>query len=208
MDKKYNSLPRIVLASQSPRRRKLLNLINLAFEVAPSHIDESVQTDEAPAAYVERLALEKAEAAAAKFPNALIIGADTSVVLNGAILGKPADRAEAQSLLTKLSDNIHQVLGGVGLIRTDTRGTVLTRESFTITTDVKFGELTQTEIREYIRTDKPYDKAGGYGIQDDWGALFVKEIIGDYYNVVGFPLHAFYQHLKSFAPELLPHPSG
>lgn len=207
MTKYQNPLTKIILASRSPRRRYLLELINLEFEVAPSHIDETVNENESAEEYVERLAMEKARAAISDYRNALIIGADTSVVLNESILGKPATKDEARSMLTELSYNRHEVIGGVALIATNSSGSINSEHSFTVTTEVTFGSLTEYEIEEYISTDKPYDKAGGYGIQDDWGALFVKRIFGDYYNVVGFPLHEFYQALKSFAPELLPHPN-
>jgi len=202
-----NSLNKIILASRSPRRRHLLELINLKFEVAPSHIDETVKEGESARQYVERLAVEKARAAVATHNNALIIGADTTVVLNGQILGKPAGREEARSMLGELSGNTHEVVGGVALIAAGTSQSDIEVTSFCVTTQVTFGALSEAEIEEYIATDKPYDKAGGYGIQDDWGALFVKQIYGDYYNVVGFPLHDFYQTLKSFAPELIPHPN-
>lgn len=193
----------IILASQSPRRRKLLEQIKLDFIIEPSSCDESINADEDPPAIVQTLALRKAEDVAENKRNALIIGADTIVVFNNQILGKPFSKKEAKNMLHTLGGSRHKVLTGVALVKTDPKENILKKETFVEETEVFFGHLTETEVEAYVAGGSPMDKAGGYGIQDDWGALFVERIEGDYNNVVGLPLYALYQHIKSFAPEVL-----
>lgn len=193
----------IVLASQSPRRKKLLDLLNLKFSIEPSSCDETYGNNEHPSDIVQNLALRKATDVSKGKPSSLIIGADTLVVFKNMILGKPNSAEEAGKMLAKLSENKHEVLTGVALIKTDQQGNIGQKETFVEETIVQFGTLGAEEIENYVQNGSPMDKAGSYGIQDDWGATFVKRIEGDYYNVVGLPLYALYQHLKEFAPEVL-----
>ena len=197
-------LKSIILASRSPRRKKLLEQINLSFEVSISDADESFNANEQPADIVQLLASRKAEDVAGSHEDALIIGADTIVVFKNDILEKPTTPSHAREMLNSLSGKTHEVYTGVTLIKTDYRGNINESFSFFEQTSVTFGDLSDEEIDQYVRTGSPMDKAGAYGIQDDWGALFVERIEGDYNNVVGFPLFRFYQHLKNFAPECLP----
>lgn len=196
----------IILASGSPRRKHLLQRINVDFEVQVSNAGEEFDSRQPPAHIAQQLALRKAEQVASinRGQNIFVIGADTIVVHEGTILEKPATADEAHQMLRQLSGTTHQVLTGVAFVKRDIPHNNSKTHTFVETTEVTFGELDETEIREYVETGSPMDKAGGYGIQDGRGALFVKKISGDYYNVVGFPLHSFYQNLKQFAPELLP----
>lgn len=194
----------IILASKSPRRKKLLEQINLKFTVQGSLADESFGANEQPADIVQMLAGRKAAEVSQSCSGALVIGADTIVVFQDTVLEKPADHTHAEQMLRSLSGNTHQVFTGVALIKADGKGNIDQSCTFFERTDVTFGSLTSDEIRTYVQTGSPMDKAGAYGIQDDWGALFVKRIEGDYNNVVGFPLYRFYQELKQFAPECLP----
>lgn len=195
----------IILASGSPRRKKLLEQINLPFTVEASEVEEKFNPRHPPSQIVGELALKKATQIAEGRPGVLVIGADTVVVFEDAILEKPATKHEAFGMLSRLSGQTHRVLTGVALVKTDTEGNIIDTCPFSETTHVTFGELDENEIHEYIETGSPMDKAGAYGIQDDWGALFVKKIEGDYYNVVGFPLHSFYTKLKQFSPGLVSH---
>lgn len=194
----------IILASQSPRRKKLLEQMNLKFTVEPSSCDESYDDNEDPADIVQMLALRKAMNVSEGKSAALIIGADTIVVFNDRILGKPDSQTAAKTMLSSLSGNSHYVLTGVALVKTDKESNILEKKTFYEETKVFFGNLTMAEIDNYVDGGSPMDKAGSYGIQDDWGAFFVKRIEGDYYNVVGLPLHALYRHLKAFDPEIMP----
>ena len=190
---------KIILASKSPRRKYLLELLNLRFDVHGSDIEEHYPHDE-PQDIVKYLASAKANDVAKNYEDALIIGADTIVTLNGEILEKPVDENHAFRMLKALSDNTHEVYTGVSII--EKKDDKLVESLFFEQTKVTFTALEDEEIRKYIATGSPMDKAGAYGIQDDWGAVFVKRIEGDYYNVVGFPLHLFYQHLKTIQPTL------
>ncbi len=173
----------LILASASPRRADLLRQLGLFFEICPVAIDEAPISGEAPADYVRRLAIQKAEAGfdAAGEPDALVLGSDTTVVLDGQILGKPDDRNAAIAMLEALSGRTHQVMTGVALASAGSTEAVVT------TTDVTFRSLDKREIRAYCETGEPMDKAGGYGIQGRGGA-FVTSITGSYSAVVGLPL--------------------
>ena len=173
--------PRIVLGSASPRRRELLSLIGIPHEVVPADIDETEHPGEAPAAYVERLAREKAAAVARHAPDALVIGADTTVVIDGDILGKPADAADAARMLGRLSGRSHTVYTAVAVER---EGQV---ESEIEVVSVSVRPLSDGEIAAYIATREPMDKAGAYGIQG-FGATIVERIDGDYFAVMGLSL--------------------
>lgn len=189
----------LVLASQSPRRKKLLEQLGLAFTVHASDVDEVIDPALAPDAVVQALALDKVRAVAPAYPSALTLGADTIVVLDGDILGKPADAAEARAMLGRLSGRTHTVFTGLGLVHAPTGRTVTAAEA----TDVTFAELDPAEIGAYVDTGAPLDKAGAYGIQDDYGAVFVSRIDGDFYNVVGLPLHRLYRVLRERFADLV-----
>lgn len=193
----------IILASQSPRRKKLLQQIGISFSVEPSTCDESYDDNEAPSKIVQMLAERKALDVAQSKKDALVIGADTIVVFKNKILEKPKTQREAAGMLRSLSGASHSVLTGVSLVRTDKKGNILAKETFFEQTVVYFGDLDDSEIEAYVSGGSPMDKAGAYGIQDDWGTLFVERIEGDYNNVVGLPLFALYRHLKKFAPEYM-----
>ena len=189
----------LVLASRSPRRRALLERLGLAFDVRPSASGEAWPAGKAPGEAVALLALEKAEGVAEGAPEALTLGADTVVVLDGDVLGKPEDAAEARRMLRRLSDATHTVYTGLALVHPATGRRVTAHEA----TDVRFAPLSDDEIARYVATGAPLDKAGAYGIQDDHGALFVAAIAGDYYNVVGLPLHRLYRLLCDHFGDLL-----
>lgn len=190
----------LVLASQSPRRRDLLARLGVPMTVEPSHADETGVEALPPAEAVEALARRKAEAVAAAQPaDRLVLGADTVVVLDGDVLGKPADATEARVMLRRLSARTHTVYSGLALVHRASERTATAHEA----TEVTFADLTDDEIASYVATGSPLDKAGGYGIQDDHGALFVASIRGDYYNVVGLPLHRLYRTLRDAFPDLL-----
>ncbi len=195
-------MTRIILASQSPRRKKLLEQLGLGFEIFPSSVPEHFE-DESPVKTVEELALRKARDVAPSCPGSLIIGADTIVVHKGEILGKPENEEHAFELLSRLNGTWHEVYTGVALVKSDKNGGIEAEKSFHQQTKVQFSTLLEEEIQSYIKSGSPMDKAGAYGIQDDWGALFVERIEGDFYNVVGFPLNKFYRELKYFQPEVL-----
>jgi septum formation protein len=175
------STPRVVLASSSPRRRELLTLIGIAHEVAPADIDESYLPGELPAAHAERLAREKAAVVAVRAPDAVTIGADTIVVVDGDVLGKPRDAAHAAEMLRRLSGRAHRVITAVAAVWRGT--TVSTVEDVGVT----FRPLTEREIATYIATGEPMDKAGAYGIQG-FGATIVDRVDGDYFAVMGMSL--------------------
>jgi septum formation protein len=171
--------PRVVLASQSPRRRELLRLIGIPHEVRPADIDETYLPGELPRAHAERLAREKAQRIAD--PDAVVIGSDTIVVVDGDVLGKPIDEADAARMLRRLSGRSHIVMTAVSVAW---QGTI---ESEVETVEVTFHELTDEEIGAYIRTGEPMDKAGAYGIQG-YGATIVARVDGDYFAVMGLAL--------------------
>jgi septum formation protein len=175
------SVPRIILASQSPRRRELLHLIRLDHEVRPAHVDETQRPGEAPRVYAERVARDKAQAIVCEHGDAVVIAADTIVVVDGDVLGKPNDAATAAAMLARLSDRTHLVETAVAVAR---NGTIV---SDVEEVDVAFRALDAGEIERYIATGEPMDKAGAYGIQG-YGATIVKRIRGDYFAVMGLPL--------------------
>ena len=184
-----NSRPfRIILASESPRRREILSELFESLEVIPSGIPEQVEVGLSPAALSVQLAFEKASVVARRHPGSFVIGADTLVILDGEILRKPVDRKDAEFMLRKLSARTQQVITGVAVIHQKERWELC------VTTDVSFSPLSDDEIHWYTNTTEPYDKAGGYGIQGH-GARFIQKIHGDYLNVVGFPLAAFYREM-------------
>lgn len=172
----------ILLASASPRRQELLARMGLSFTVCPAQLDESRWEGLPPHALVERLSAAKGETVAAAAPaGTLIIAADTVVVLDGAVLGKPRDQEEAVSMLTRLSDRTHEVYTGLSLRRD---ALVCTTHQIT---SVRFRPLSPEDILRYVKTGEPMDKAGAYGIQG-YGAMLVAAIFGDYFNVMGLPV--------------------
>lgn len=172
---------RVILASQSPRRRELLALVGIDHEVLPADIDEDVRPGEQAVPYTERLAREKAAVIAAKHPDAYVIAADTTVVVDGDILGKPGDAAEARAMLRRLSGRNHVVCTGIAVAR----GARI--ESAVEQVGVTFRALSDAEIAAYVETGEPMDKAGAYGIQG-WGATIVERVDGDYFSVMGLGL--------------------
>ncbi|MGB0347868.1 MAG: Maf family protein [Balneolaceae bacterium] len=190
---------KIVLASQSPRRKNLLTQLGLKFEVIPSNTEEIITSDN-PVSIVEELSAQKSLEISKVVDYAYIIGADTIVVFENEILGKPVDKSDAFNMLSLLSNQTHSVFTGVSVVKKND-GKILAHHQFVVETKVTFSALTESEIDAYIETGSPMDKAGAYGIQDDWGAVFVKEVEGDFYNVVGFPLNKFYQEMKTLEPE-------
>ena len=188
----------VILASASPRRRELLKQAGFEFEVIESQADENVAVKE-PERLVEELARRKALAVAETLEGeALVIGADTVVAADGEILGKPKDEEDAFRMLSGLQGRTHQVYTGVALVKKQTGKTEVS--SFFEQTDVTMYPMGEEEIRGYIATSEPKDKAGAYGIQGR-AAIFVKEIRGDYNNVVGLPIGRLYQELKDWMTE-------
>ncbi|MEO8619475.1 MAG: Maf family protein [bacterium] len=173
--------PRVILASQSPRRRELLTLVGIAHEVRPADIDEAYLTGEEPRAHCERLAREKAAVVALEAPDALIIGSDTIVVVDGDVLGKPRNEMEAAAMLARLSGRTHTVMTAVAVMW---RGA---ERSAVEEVEVTFHPITPPDIVAYIATREPMDKAGAYGIQG-FGATIVARVDGDYFAVMGLPL--------------------
>ena len=173
--------PPVILASQSPRRRELLALVGIPHIVRPADIDETYLPGEDPRAHAERLAREKAAVIARTEPDAIVIGSDTIVVVDGEVLGKPRDQAHAAEMLARLSGRAHVVLTAVAVVW---RGVEL---SAVEEVDVTFHPLDAESIRAYIATGEPMDKAGAYGIQG-YGATIVERVDGDYFAVMGLPL--------------------
>lgn len=186
-----NSSVPIYLASKSPRRRKLLKQLNLKFKSFSVDMDETIHKNEKPFKAVTRLSKEKLNFAKTKVKTGIIITADTIVVLNKTILGKPVNKKDAFKILKYLSGKTHIVYTGYSIYNSINNKTITEYEK----TDVTFRELTDEEINDYIAGGSPMDKAGAYGIQDDFGAVFIKKINGCYYNVVGLPLAKFYHAL-------------
>jgi len=186
---------KIVLASGSPRRKQLLKLLNVKFDIIIPEIDEShYRPDGSPESYCSLLANLKAENVSRNYPGSLVIGADTIVVLDGKIIGKPQDRSDACQMLAGLSGKTHTVLTAVVLKHPSENPD----HTFVESTDVTFHHLAPNLIEYYVDNYAPYDKAGSYGIQD-FSAVFVKSITGSYHNVVGFPISRVYQILLDYA---------
>lgn len=184
----------IVLASRSPRRARLLKDLGVKFDIIHSSInEEDFPARGNPIAFVKHLSSTKAHNVSEKIlKDAVIIAADTTVVLNGKILNKPISPAHAIQMLTSLSGKTHTVYTGISLINKKSGKKIDAYKA----TDVTFRELTSNEIEDYVNTGSPMDKAGSYGIQDDFGAVFVNKINGCFYNVVGLPLELLYSKMK------------
>lgn len=189
---------RIVLASRSPRRRLLLRQIGFNFSVKPSSVEERFDNNRSPSHNAKRIALEKALDVAKNIKQGIVVGADTIVVVGKKILGKPRTKAEAVRMLKFLSGREHVVYTALAFVDSRSKKSVVEIEK----TKVRFRRLNTKEIREYVNSGSPMDKAGAYGIQDDYGAVFVEKVNGCFYNVVGFPLTRFYTTLNKFVSEL------
>ena len=185
----------LILASQSPRRKALLELFRLPFTVQVADIDETMDLNKPPYDEVARVSRCKAEAVERSVGD-IVIAADTIVVCEGNVLGKPRDTADAKAMLRLLSGRDHQVMTGMCVLRGDTAITA------TEVTDIHFRELSDAEIDAYVATGEPMDKAGSYGIQGGT-ALFAEKMVGDYYNVMGLPVCRLWKILHEIAPELI-----
>ncbi len=185
----------LILASASPRRKELLSLFHLPFEIRVADIDEVMDPSLPPCDEVGRVSALKARAVPREAGD-IVIAADTIVVCQGKVLGKPRDEAHAVQMLSLLSGRDHQVMTGCTVLRGHESRT------FTEVTDLHFRPLSQREIETYVATKEPMDKAGAYGIQGG-AALFCEKMVGDYYNVVGLPVCRLYQTLQALAPDLL-----
>lgn len=195
----------VILASGSPRRKELFRVICDDFEVIVSDCEEIVASS-VPEEVTMELSRQKAEAViederrnapsrANRMSDAVVVGADTVVSIDGIILGKPKDRGDASRMLRLLSGRTHQVSTGVTLIRTNSLGEIIWRKSFAETTCVHVAVLSEEEMEEYLDTDEPYDKAGAYGIQGLFGK-YISGLEGDCNNVVGLPVHKLYEEFK------------
>lgn len=187
------TLPKLVLASGSPRRAEILRSVGWEFTVVAPDIDESEREGESPEDYVQRLAQEKAEKVMADHPDGMILAADTTVVLDGRIMGKPLDLDDARRMLRALSGKPHDVFTGVAVIRDSVTRTGIQQ------TRVNFAELSDAEIEFLTLVADPLDRAGAYAVQAQ-AALFVEGIEGDYWNVVGLPISLVYRLMTTLEP--------
>ena len=187
-------LPKLVLASGSPRRAEILESVGWEFTKHVADIDESEREGEKPGDYVVRLAREKAESVASKYPSEIVLGADTTVLINGKILGKPADLEDARRMLKMLAGNWHEVLTGIAIVQNGETRSAIQR------TRVKFAPMSDAEILFLAECGDPLDKAGAYAVQAQ-AALFIEGIEGDYWNVVGLPISLVYRLLDK-CPEV------
>jgi septum formation protein len=181
----------LILASASPRRRDLLAACGVSFQVIPAAIDESPYPEEPAAVYVRRLALAKAAAVAEAHPGAVVLGADTTVTIDRALLGKPRDLDEARQMLGRLSGNVHEIVTGVAVLTADRAA------SEVVTSRVLMRRITEATTAWYLATGEPFDKAGAYAVQGLGGAL-VEWVEGSYTNVVGLPLTETLALLRRF----------
>ena len=189
-------LPKLILASASPRRAEILTSVGWEFIKDSADIDETEREGESPEDYVQRLALEKAETVARKYAEAIVLGADTTVVINNQIIGKPVDLDDAKRMLKMLSGHWHEVLTGVALVRISNLESRISNVGMQ-RTRVKFAEMSEREMEFLAEKGEPLDKAGAYAVQAQ-AALFIESIEGDYWNVVGLPVNLVYrliQHL-------------
>lgn len=195
---KKNQHRSIILASSSPRRKELLAGLGLEFTVISSDVSEEVENNCSPAEMVKLLAQRKAEAVARQIDQGLVIGADTIVVLEGEVLGKPRDKIDAFSMLTRLQGREHKVYSGISIVDAKTNE----YETGFQSTTVRMRSLNDLEVTQYIATDEPMDKAGAYAIQG-LGATLVEGINGDYFTVVGLPLALTAKYLRNFGVDLV-----
>jgi septum formation protein len=186
--------PQLILASRSPRRKSLLNQIGLKFKTIPSNISEKLRKYESPEENVKRIALEKAVSVSRRIRLGTVLGADTIVVLGKKFLGKPSSALGAKRMLGLLSGKTHRVFTGFALVDAASGKQIVG----VAVTKVTFRNISKSEIDAYVFSGSPMDKAGAYGIQDDFGAVFVEKVEGCFYNVVGFPLSRFYTEYQKF----------
>jgi septum formation protein len=191
-------MKQFILASESPRRRQLLEQIGLKFQVVPSNSSEDLESGLEPHELVKSLSLKKASSVASKYKNAVVIAADTFGVLGGRILGKPKTADEAREMLMAMSGKTHSVITGFTILDADDGRAV----SRSVETKVHFKKLTAEEIDAYVRSGEPLGKAGAYAIQG-LGAAIIERIEGDFYNVVGLPLSAVVEGLREFGIDVL-----
>ncbi len=184
-------MTRVILASKSPRRKELMQLFKIPFEIIVSDIDEKINYNNDLVKEIEKLSYQKANAVFKDHQDAIVIGADTIVKIGNDVLGKPHSIDEARKMLKELSDNTHEVVTGVTILYKDNV------ETFSNVSKVTFYPLLDEEIEEYIHTNEPMDKAGSYAIQGD-GAKFIKWIDGDYYSIVGLPIGQVYHKIKKY----------
>lgn len=184
-------MTRIILASKSPRRRELLELLKVPFEIIVSDIDEQIDHNNDLVKEIEKLSFQKANAVFKDHQDALVIGSDTIVKIGNIALGKPHSIEEAKKMLRDLSDKTHEVVTGVTILYKDQV------ETFSSVAKVNFYPLSEEEIDEYVSTNEPMDKAGAYAIQGD-AAKFIRSIEGDYYTIVGLPIAELYHRLKHY----------
>jgi septum formation protein len=193
------ALTPLILASSSPRRAEILKAVGWPFEAHPAGVDETRRAEEPPEDFVRRLAREKAEAVARSRLFGLVLGADTTVVVDGEVLEKPRDAEDARRMLRRLSGRWHEVLTGVALVRAETGRTTVGLER----TRVRFAETSEEEIAWHVETGDVLDKAGAYAIQGR-AALFIRAIDGDYWNVVGLPVRLVYELARASEAEAWP----
>ena len=190
---------KLILASSSPRRAEILTAVGWPFTAVTAGIDETRRPSEQPVEYVQRLAKEKAEAVASSLESGLVLGADTTVVVEETLLGQPHDQDDARRMLRLLSGKWHEVLTGVAIVRLSEESKVDYE-----TTRVRFAEMSEKEIDWYISTGEPTGKAGAYAVQGA-AALFIEEIQGDYFNIVGLPIRLVFEMVKAMSG---PHPES
>ena len=189
--KGMEKMNKIILASQSPRRKELLALLGIEFEAIPADIDEEIDINKDLVSEIEKLSYQKANHIYKDHTDCLVIGSDTIVKIGNHVLGKPKSFEQAKEMLTMLSDNTHEVVTGVTIIVNDKV------ETFSSIAKVTFYPLTEKEIDEYIKTNEPMDKAGSYAIQG-LGAKFIKSIDGDFYTIMGLPIGELYHRLNKY----------
>ena len=182
---------KLILASQSPRRRQLLSLLNIPFDIAPADIEETINEDKPLRDEIEKLSFLKANAVFKDNKDAVVIGSDTIVTLDNKVLGKPEDKEDAKRMLRLLQNNKHVVITAVTIISSKMS------ETFSVVSDVYFYPLSEEEIDKYLENDEGYDKAGAYAIQG-LGSKFIKKIDGDFYAIMGFPIGEVYHRLKKY----------
>ena len=181
----------LILASGSPRREELLSCAGISFQTIPSEVNEGMVGNESPEEHVLRLSEAKAASVAGLYPGAWVLGADTVVIIDGEVLGKPTRREEARLMMQKLSGRTHRVITGFTLLKAATKAGI--RKA--VESAVTFREMTTAEMEWYIETEEPYDKAGGYAVQGR-ASLFIREISGSYTNVIGLPICEVFEALR------------
>ena len=184
-------MTRIILASKSPRRKQLMDTLNIPYEIIVADIEETIDHEKELRSEIEKLSFLKALKVYKDNPDAIVVGADTIVVVDNKVLGKPQDEEEANQMLHKLQNNKHTVITGCSIISSKMS------ETFSNVSDVYFNPMSDEEINEYIQTKEPMDKAGAYAIQG-LGSKFIHSINGDYYSIMGLPISEVYQRLKKY----------